>query len=151
MKKIINNKKGFIYFVEIALAVLILLYIFAGFIESEQKVFEYKQLDNLRAQGWGSLDVLHEMGVLDGDVKAGNWSLIRTYVNNSFVNTVAYDLELYNNSLCHAIDNKSVIASGVSNCGYINATTEKSIVSTYYTLQDNYSTSSIKIYLWSKL
>ena len=145
-----RNKKGYVYFVEIALAVVILLYIFAGFVESDQRSFDQKQLENLRAQGWGALDVLHEMGVLDGNVRAGNWGTINNFLNQSFVNTVAYDLEFYNNSKCHAI-NYSTVGAGGTYCPSINASTENPVVSTSYTLQDNYSTSSMRIYLWNKL
>ena len=144
------GKKGYIYFVEIALAILILMYIFNGFVESEQRVFEQKQIENLRSQGWGALDVLHELDVLDGAVKSGNWNKMNIYLRKSLLNTVAFDLELYNNSKCHAIDNTTVVV-GATYCKSINATTENEISSTYYTIQDNYSTSSVKIYLWNKL
>ena len=144
------GKKGYVYFVEIALAVLILLYIFAGFVDSEQRSFDQKQLENLRDQGWGALDVLHEIGNLDGDVRIGNWSKINNFLNESFINTIGYDLELYNNSKCHAI-NASAIGAGGTYCPSINASTEREIVSTSYTLQSNYSTSSLRIYLWNKL
>jgi len=144
------GKKGFIYFVEIALSVLILMYIFTGFIESEQRAFEQKQLENLRTQGWGALDILHEFGMLDDSVRVNNWSKIDIYLNNSFLNTIEYDLELYSKSLCYTINGGTII-TGATYCKSINASTEKDITSVYYTIQDNYSTSSIKIYLWSKL
>lgn len=146
----IRNKKGFVYFVEIALAVLILAFVFSAFIGSEQRIFQHKQLENLRAQGWGALDVLHELGALDSAVSSGNFTKVDLYVSSSLFETTGYDLEVYNSTGCTPIDDGQL---GVTSefCDSIDAPTQNDVVSLVYTPPTNLTTTSLRLYLWSKL
>lgn len=146
----LKDKRGFVYFVEIALSVLILMFIFDGFLESDQRVFENKQLDNLRWQAWGSLNVLYELDLLTSNLNQEEFGDLDVYIQNSLLGTQDYDWEFYNSTGCYPIDDQA-LGSPASQCVSINAQTEKDIVSSLYTVANANGTSSLRLYLWDKL
>lgn len=143
------NKKGYAYFVEIILAVLIVIVVLQGFIESKQQVFSYKQQEDLRVLGWNILKNLDELGVLDSALNEKNFTKIEIYVQESLDELADFDLEYYNTS-CYSVDG-GVLSSGSTICNSINISGEYDVVSTYYTFGGNLTPQTIKIYLWRKL
>lgn len=144
------NKKGFIYFVEIALSVLLLSFILSAFSYPKDLTFEQKQLVSLKYQGWGALDVLHEFDLLDNLIMNSDFKNLSLYLKGSFPDNIGYKLEYHNSTGCYPITDGG-LGAPATYCGPQNATTERDITSTFYTIQTNLTTSSVRIYLWNKV
>ncbi len=142
-----KTKKGYAYFVELALAVIIVFIVLSGFLESEQTTFNYKQNQNLRWQGFYLLDNLNHFEIIN----SSNFTKVETYIYSSINEFTDFKIEYYNESGCYPINNGIISSLNFTKCPTINATTNSDIVSSFYThtLQNN--SESIRIYLWRKI
>jgi hypothetical protein len=145
--KITKSKKGYAYFVELVLSIILVFIILSGYIESEQVVFTYKQNEDLRINGWHILENLDNFNAINYT----NITKLDTYIDASLTDFTNYDLELYNNSGCYPIDNGIISSTNYTRCPSINATTKDNIISTFYTSSQQGEPQSIRIYLWRKL
>jgi hypothetical protein len=141
------NKKGYAYFVELALSIIIIFLVIANYTESEQTVYEYKQDETLRQTSWHILKNLDDFGAIDST----NFSKINTYIDASYGDFTAFDLEYYNNTGCYPINNGVLSAIDYTECESINATTKNNIISSIYTRFQNNEAESIRLYVWRKL
>ncbi len=149
------NKKGYAYFIEIILAVIIVAIIFQGFIESDQDVSAYKQQEDMRITARNVLKGLDELGILNTKLNTNDYEDIETYIQESLGTGTSFDWELYNESGCYPID-QGVLGSPSTICDRFNSTGNLDSVSTYYTVPyDNSSGAdtfrTFKIYIWRKL
>jgi len=141
------RKKGYAYFVELVLSIILVFIILSGYVESQQVIFTYKQNEDLRVNGWHILENLDNFNAINYT----NITKLDTYIDASLTDFTNYDLELYNNSGCYPIDNGIISSTNYTRCPSINATTKDSIISTFYTLPQQGEPQSIRLYLWRKL
>lgn len=141
-----TRKNGYAYFVELALAVIIIFIVLTGYIESEQTLFQYKRNQDLQESGWGILKNADYFGKLN----TSNFSDINAYIAGSLNDFTDYDLELYNETGCFPVNNGVVSATNYTACPTINATTKNDIVSVFYTNVDG-NVSAVRLYLWRKV
>lgn len=141
------SKKGYAYFVELALAIIIIFIVLSSYFESEQTIFEYKQNENLRESGWYLLKNLDEFGALNST----NISKVNVYISGSLDEFTAYDLEIYNSTGCYPVDNGVVSTTNYTKCPAIGANTKANIISTFYTYVQNGDATSFRLYLWRKI
>ena len=140
------GKKGYVYFIEMILAVIILTVVLVGFTETEHETFAYKQQQDMREVAWQSLKNLDEMNVLDNVFANNNYSKLDNYIKEELPSTASYDLELWNGS-CYPIDS-GVIQSGSTTCDTINASTESDMISVYYTWAQSNEPQTIRLFVW---
>jgi hypothetical protein len=143
----IKNKKGYAYFVELVLSIILLSIILSGYIESQQVIFTYKQNEDLRSNGWNILKNLDDFNAINST----NFTKVDAYIEGSINTFTSFDLELYNDSGCYPIDDGVVSSTNYTRCPTINATTKNNIVSTIYTFSQHDQPQSIRLYLWRKL
>ncbi|MBT3940971.1 hypothetical protein HOD83_02585 [Candidatus Woesearchaeota archaeon] len=142
------GKKGYAYFIELALAIIIIFIILSGYLESEQTVFSYKQNQDLKESGWYVLKNLDYHGKLN----TSNFTEINTYIDASLDDSTEYDLELYNDTGCFPVAAGTVSSTSYAECSSINATTQNNVVSVFYTtIDNNESVSSVRLYLWRRI
>ncbi len=146
----LKNKKGYVYFIEIIIIIVLLGIIFTSFVESEQRVFEYKQQENLRNTGYGVLHNLDKINVLGPALAAKNFTRIRGYIEESISKTDGFDIDYINATGCYSV-NATSLSGHQTYCNATNASTQNTIVSTYYTYSRNNTPQTIRIYLWRKL
>lgn len=144
---IISNKRGYAYFVELALAVIIIFIILSGFLESEQTVFSYKQNQDLKENSWYMIKNIDYFGELN----TSDLSKLDAYVAGSLSDLTSYDLEIYNDTGCIPIDAGVASITSYTDCPSINATTRNNVVSSIYTTSEDNNISSVRIYLWRKI
>ena len=141
------NKKAYAYFVELALAIIIIFIVLSSYIESEQTVFNYKQNQNLRESSWYLLKNLDTFGALN----VTNISKANEYIYGSLDEFTGYDLEFYNFTGCYPIADGVISSTNYTKCEKINASTRTDVVSSLYTVVQDSNTSSFRLYLWRKI
>jgi hypothetical protein len=141
-----KSKKGYAYFVELALAIIIIFIVLSSYIESEQTIYNYKQNENSRQNSWQILKNLDEFYIID----SANFSKVNTYVDASLDYFTSFDLEYYNTSGCFPVDN-GVLGSNYTKCETINASIKNNIISSFYTRSTSGVSESVRIYIWRKI
>jgi len=142
-----KSKKAYAYFVELALAIIIIFIVLSSYIESEQTVFNYKQDQNMRQNSWYLLKNINDFGAMDST----NLSKVNIYVDASLGDFTAFDLEFYNSTGCFPVYSGIISSTNYTRCESINATTKNDIVSTFYTFTQNSEANSVRLYLWRKI
>jgi len=140
------NKKGYAYWIEMVLSVIIISVVFVGYLESTQTNFAYKQQENLREEGWQIMKNLDELKLLN----SSNFTAMETYITASLSDTTGFDLEYYNSSGCYSVDS-GTLGSMQTYCTSINATSHNDVVSIFYTTIEGNESESIRLYMWGKL
>ena len=141
------RKKGYAYFVELALAIMLIFIILSSYFESEQTVFNYKQNEDSRISGWYLLKTFDDFSAIDST----NFTKINAYVDAGLDDFTDFDLEYYNNSNCFPVDEGAISSTNYTRCPAINATIKTNIISTFYTRAQNNESESIRLYLWRRI
>lgn len=144
--KLALGKRGYAYWVEIVLSVIIIGVVLVGYVESDQAVIQYKQQENMRATGWQIMKNLDDLDRLD----TTNFTKVERYVGESLLDISGFDLEYYNSTGCYAVDN-GTLGSVQTYCTSINATTGNDVVSVFYTRVRGNESESVRLYVWRKL
>lgn len=141
------NKKGYAYWIEIILSVVIVMIIFQGYLESNQTVFQYKEVEDLKSSSWHVMNNLNTLGHLN----TSNLSELQSYVASSFPATTGTDMDYYNDTSCFPVDNGTK-GTATTHCAWINISSNNDVTSALYTkLDKNNDPESIRLHIWRKL
>ena len=147
MMKISDSKKGFFFYVEIMLVVILAIIIWTQFPISQQSYLDLSAQENLRFLGYTYLKAIDVSGILPKYIHptnfaATNFTKLRFVVADSLPSDIiAYPEYIYNETLCY----DSSGSAGV--CG-LN-TTSADTTSVLYTFTNAIEPITIKLYLKS--
>ncbi len=147
MKAQLNSKKGFFFYVEIMVVVLLAVLIWMGFPTSQQAYLDSASRDDLHDLGYTYLKALDVSGILpkyinQTNVTGTNFTKLDGYVANGLPRSIIVKTEyIYNETLCYNATGSS------GSCG-LNITSPDTIT-TIYTFTNSSEPLSIKLYLKS--
>jgi hypothetical protein len=141
------KKKGYAYFVELALAIMIIFIVLNSYYES---TFETAQNSNTQELRWVSWQIMKNLDTFE-TINSSNISATDAYVYGSLNDFTTYELELHNNSGCYPITNATISATNYTKCPAITTNTKNNIVSSLYSQTYNNQAESFRIYLWRKI
>lgn len=150
-------KRGYFYFIEIILIILLVTLIWINFPVSQQSFTYLEDQQNLKEQGFQALRVLGETGVLEtnssnlsASVNAYNdvdYNNLRLDIRHSFPSTVDMRIEYIINTVNETIC-RSEFGQLKSNCGVNDTPRNIPVVTTQYTVTNQHYPYTIKLYLW---
>ena len=147
MIDIFDSKKGFFFYVEIMLVVILAIIIWTQFPISQQSYLDLSAQENLRHLGYTYMKAIDVSGILpkyihSANFSATNFTKLRFVVADSLPSDIiAYPEYIYNETLCY----DSSGSAGV--CG-LN-TTSADTTSVLYTFTNAIEPITIKLYLKS--
>jgi len=133
------TKKGFFYFVELMIIVILLAIIWSQFPTVQKTYIDLQERENLRQYGFSMMKVLDDTGVLSVYVNttnfaSTNFTALRAYAQTGFPKTTKIQLEyIVNSTTCF---NQSGGMSLIGGCG-LNETHRQNAASVFYTFSNS--------------
>jgi hypothetical protein len=141
------KKRGYAYFVELALAVIIIFIVLSSYYES---TFETNQNTNANELRWVGWQIMKNIDTFEA-LNSTNISNTNAYVYGSLNDFTSYEIEYYNNSGCYPITSGAIDTINYTKCPAITTNTQNNIVSAIYSQTDNNQAEAFRIYLWKKI
>lgn len=149
----VASKKGYFYFVEIALiAMLLVTFFFAFSPKAEMSYQNLNDINNLKLLGYGTLKSLDDKGILstyvpNTNMANSNFTALRTYIKNALPATADSRIEYAENSTsCYS-------EYGVAGSCGLNLTDSKNldVARADYIYSKRPSPITVHLYLWRVL
>jgi hypothetical protein len=141
------KKRGYAYFVELALAVIIIFIVLSSYYESTSEISENANNNELRWVGW---QILRNLDTFEA-INSTNISNTNAYIYGSLGDFTEYEIEYYNDSGCYPITDSTIDTINYTKCPSISANTKNNVVSALYSQTYDNQAESFRIYLWKKL
>ena len=150
-RRLISNKKGYFYFMEIALVVfLVTSFFFILSPHSEISYQKFQDSSNLKRTGFGILKSLDSEGIFSAYVNDtmsnSNFTALRIYINAALPNTANSQIEYAVNSTSCYSEN-----GALGSCGLnlnVNTTKQFEVTRADYTYSKISNPITIRLYLW---
>ena len=147
----VMDKKGFFYFVEIALVVFLVATLFFVFSPRAETTYQkFQDLENLETTGFGVLKSLNNQGILatyidEQNMASSNFTALKVYIMSGLPETAGSRIEYaINSTTCYS-------ESGTyGSCGLnLNSSLKKfEVTRADYTYSKRPSPITIHLYLW---
>jgi|TARA_Y100000310_G_scaffold290409_1_gene317557 hypothetical protein len=148
------NKKGYMYFIEIIFAVLIIGILFSAIIPTWNNSVENQIVAQNSYTAFDNLRLLDDFDILN-DFESPDWPQIEDFVSGFIYAHQEFDLEYcYPNSSCYAVNSGSLnMTPGSASPGNLKANFNKQdLASAQYTYRDNTGNwSTVRLYIWDKI
>jgi hypothetical protein len=141
------KKKGYAYFVELALAVMIIFIVLNSYYES---TFETSQNTNTNELRWVSWQIMKNLDTFEA-LNSTDTNVTDAYVYGSLNDFTSYELEYYNSSGCYPIENGTLSVTNYTKCPAITTNTKNNIVSSLYSQTYADKAEAFRLYLWRKI
>ncbi len=143
----LNSKKGFFYFVELMMILIVVSIILTHFPVVQKSSANFQQHENLRQYGFGVMKAMDDAGVLSSYINttafsSTNFTAIRAFVQASFPETIKIQLDYITSaSQCY---NQSGSVFSIGNCG-LNESAKQEAASVMYTFVNSSDQVTIKL------
>ncbi len=143
----LNNRKGFFYFVELMIILIVISVILTHFPVVQKSNTNFQQHENLRQYGFGVMDALDDVGILSRYINTTNFGFtnftaLRAFTQASFPEPIKIQLEyILNSTTCY---NQSGYMQLLGNCG-LNESARQDAASVLYTFANSSDQITIKI------
>ena len=139
------NKKGLYFWIEMIFLVIIFVLIFVNLPSSSSNFISVKDQNDLENFGFNALRSLDNAGTLDNATNdtsfaVSNFTILSSYIRNSFPNTLNIDIEYFNGTHC-----RSEFGSVLTSCG--NFTKPADTIRVEYTMARMVNATTLHLYL----
>ncbi len=143
----LNSKKGFFYFVELMMILIVISIIFTHFPTVQKSSANFQQHENLRQYGFGVMKALDDVGILSAHLNttsfnSTNFTALRSFTQASFPETIKVQLDyIVNSTTCY---NQSGYTQPSGRCG-LNESARQDAASVHYTFANSSDQVTIKL------